>query len=183
MSPLWATSTVNNWEVPCEACPGSRASSCMPNVPPSPFAQVEFALETHGCSGPPELALQTCPSEHEKVCTKHKGTGPLCLQGLPGGQVRCQKPKAWGEMGGHVIDSWTPGHQKVLPSPSLIWHCVTGPCRACVPMVSLHTGPLCAAHSVPLCAPLKGLGARSSCPFLQIHYSFRHLTVMLHCHQ
>lgn len=120
MSPLWATSTVNNWEVPCEACPGSRASSCMPNVPPSPFAQAEFALETHGCSGPPELALQTCPSEHEKVCTKHKGTGPLCLQGLPGGQVRCQKPKAWGEMGGHVIDSWTPGHQKVLLSLSYL---------------------------------------------------------------
>lgn len=58
-----------------------------------------------------------------------------------------------------MIDSWAPGHPEVLPSPSLIWHWVTGPTsepfRTCVSIVSLHTGPLCAGHSVPLSAPLR----------------------------
>lgn len=56
-----------------------------------------------------------------------------------------------------MTDSWSPGKLEVLPSPFLIWHWVTGltldPCRTCVPIVSLHTGPLYAGHSVPLSAP------------------------------
>lgn len=101
-------------------------------------------------------ASRACPTEHEKVCMKHKRTGPLSAE-LVWRTSKMPKAKGLDWDGGHVIDSWAPGHQEVLPSPSFIWHWVTGltsePCRTCVPIVSLHTGPLCAGHSVPLSAP------------------------------